>query len=574
MNKFINLIRFNHKSICIALILVVFTIINISLVYRTFYIDSSSNIHSTYEGYGDIPLHLTQISKFAFSQNFDLVDPIYYGSNLQYPFLFNFIRGILLSLTNSWTFSVLWPLFLIIIVNTILVYLIYSKILKNNWLAIVSMFTFFLGSGFNWVYSTFFNYNFYSFRLDMNYPLQNIDFAAPIITMINQHTFYFGLFLFLLATYLTIKLFESNELSYILFAILTVCIMPIGHTHSFLAIGILLISFVAIGLIFKEINFSRKIFIIGFVGAIIAIPQMFYLLAGKSVSNFTMFRLGWMVKEGIGAVNFPNGSVHSIFSLSFINFLWINLGLILPVFIFSLVILFVYLRKKLSIKDKNKDIFLISSFALSCFIIFVLVQLVQFQPWDFDDNKLLIYFLFFAAPLMVWALKYSLRNYHKIFVTILILISILITFSGIFDIYHRLKIAKQDLPVVFNGEDIKLADYIRSNIDENVLILTGTSHKNPVDSLAGRKVLLGYGGWLWTRGINYGKRQKEIADFFKSPTRESSLFRDYPIGYILYDESVKVQFGANSASLDKLFDRVYESGEYILYSFSKKADSK
>jgi hypothetical protein len=200
--------------------------------------------------------------------------------------------------------------------------------------------------------------------------------------------------------------------------------------------------------------------------------------------------------------------------------------------------------------------------------------LVQFQPWDFDDNKLLIYFLFFAAPLMVWALKYSLRNYHKIFVTILILISILITFSGIFDIYHRLKIAKQDLPVVFNGEDIKLADYIRSNIDENVLILTGTSHKNPVDSLAGRKVLLGYGGWLWTRGINYGKRQKEIADFFKSPTRESSLFRDYPIGYILYDESVKVQFGANSASLDKLFDRVYESGEYILYSFSKKADSK
>ncbi len=574
MNKFINLIRVNHKSICTALILAVFTLINISLVYRTFYIDSASNIHSTYEGYGDIPLHLTQISKFAFSQNFDLVDPIYYGSNLQYPFLFNFLRGILLSWTNSWTFSVLWPLFLIIIANTILVYLIYSKILKNSWLAIISMFVFFLGSGFNWIYSTFFNYNFSSFRLDMNYPLQNIDFAAPIITMINQHTFYFGLFLFLLATYLTIKLFESKKLSYILFAILTVCIIPISHTHSFVAIGILLISFVISGLLFKEINFSKKIFMVGFVGAIIAIPQMFYLLVGKSIGNFTMFRLGWMIKEGIGAVNFSNGALRSIFSLSFINFLWINLGLIFPLFIFGLVILFVYLRKNFPNKDKNEDMFFISSFTLSGFIIFILVQLVQFQPWDFDNNKLLVYFLFFAAPLMVWALKYSLRNYNKVFVTILISISILITLSGIFDIYYRLKISKQDLPVVFNAEDIKLADYIRKNIDENVLILTGTSHKNPIDSLAGMKVLLGYEGWLWTRGIDYSKRQKEISNFFKIPTRENSLFRDYPIGYILYDESVKVQFGANSASLDKLFDRVYQSGEYILYLFSKKVDSK
>jgi hypothetical protein len=390
--------------------------------------------------------------------------------------------------------------------------------------------------------------------------------------MINQHTFYFGLFLFLLTTYLIVKIFESNKLLYILIAILTVSIMPISHTHSFVAIGIFLISFVVIGLLFKEINFSKKVFIIGFAGAIIAIPQMFYLLSGKNVGNFTMFRLGWMIWDGIGAVNFPYGSVHSIFSLPFINFLWVNFGLILPMFIFSLVILIVYLHKNFFIKDKN--IFFIFTFALSSLIIFVLAQLIQFQPWDFDNNKLLVYFLFFTAPFMVWALKYSLRNHYKIFVTILILLTISITFSGLSDIYFRLKIPKQDLPVVFNVEEIKLADYIRKNIDENVLILTGMSHKNPVDSLAGRKVLLGYEGWLWTRGIDYSKRQKEIADFFNSPKRENSLFREYPIGYILYDESVKVQFGANSTALDKLFDRVYQGGEYILYSFSQKAGSK
>jgi len=406
----------------------------------------------------------------------------------------------------------------------------------------------------------------------MNYPLQNIDFAAPMITMINQHTFYFGLFLFLLTTYLIVKIFESNKLLHILIAILTVSIMPISHTHSFVAIGIFLISFVAIGVLFKEINFSKKVFIIGFAGAIIAIPQMFYLLSGKNVGNFTMFRLGWMIRDGIGAVNFPHGSVHSVFSLPFINFLWVNFGLVLPMFIFSLVILIVYLHKNLFIRDKNT--FFIFTFALSSLIIFVLVQLIQFQPWDFDNNKLLVYFLFFTAPFMVWALKYSLRNHYKIFVTILILLTILVTFSGLLDLYFRLKIPKQDLPVVFNAEEIKLADYIRKNIDENILILTGMSHKNPVDSLAGRKVLLGYEGWLWTRGIDYSKRQKEITDFFNSPKRENSLFREYPIGYILYDESVKVQFGANSTALDKLFDRVYQSGEYILYSFSQKTGSK
>jgi hypothetical protein len=406
----------------------------------------------------------------------------------------------------------------------------------------------------------------------MNYPLQNIDFAPPMITMINQHTFYLGLFLFLLATYLIIKLFDSNKFLYILIAILIVSIMPISHTHSFVAMGILLISFVAGGALFKEIDFSKKVFMIGFVGAVMAVPQMFYLLSGKSIGNFTMFRLGWMIRDGVGAVNFPNGSIHSVFSLPFVNFLWINLGLIIPMFIFGLVVLITYLRNNLFIKDRN--MFFLSVFALSGLIMFVLVQLIQFQPWDFDNNKLLVYFLFFIAPFIVWTLQYSLRNYRKIFVTILISITILITLSGVFDIYYRLKIAKQDLPVVFNIEEIKLADYIRKNIDENVLILTGMSHKNPVDSLAGRKVLLGYDGWLWTRGIDYSQRQKEVYNFFKFPTREDKIFKDYPIGYILYDESVKAQFGANSAALDKLFDRVYEGGEYILYSVPKQVNSK
>jgi hypothetical protein len=84
--------------------------------------------------------------------------------------------------------------------------------------------------------------------------------------------------------------------------------------------------------------------------------------------------------------------------------------------------------------------------------------------------------------------------------------------------------------------------------------------------LAGRQILEGYAGWLWSRGIDYADREKQIKDFYQSPTVDSSFLKEYKISHILVDQSVEEDYKITPDKFDKLFKREYVVGKYILYS--------
>src|SRR3989344_5913045 len=111
------------KLPCVAIILLgLLMVLHLALTSKTFFVKDDGSMRTASAGYGDIPLHLTQISKFAF-QSFDFEDPIYYGEKLHYPFLINLISGRLLRVTGWWNFSVMTPIYILIVANIVLAYL-------------------------------------------------------------------------------------------------------------------------------------------------------------------------------------------------------------------------------------------------------------------------------------------------------------------------------------------------------------------------------------------------------------------------------------------------------------------
>ena len=177
--------------------LVLFAWLHIALITRTFWFDADGDIRSTIAGYGDIPLHLTQISKFAYTNPFQLDEPIYYGERLSYPFVINLVSGLLLRMTNSWSFSVLFPPLIFTLISIWLLFAIYKKYLNKSWIAYTALVVFFLGTGFG-AYphisraiqehssigafvETLTKENVVTVTvLDAHYPNQNIDFGAPL----------------------------------------------------------------------------------------------------------------------------------------------------------------------------------------------------------------------------------------------------------------------------------------------------------------------------------------------------------------------------------------------------------
>lgn len=568
-----------------VIFLTLFGLLHSRLIANTFYVDEANNIHTTREGYGDIPLHLTQISKFAFADHFDLNEPIYYGAKLQYPFLLNFLRGRLLALTGAWTASVLWPVFALGLANIALLFLIYKKLLKNNGLAVVAFLIFFLGSGLGaWPYISeafashktiggfisAINGEYVSTinQIHAKYPDQNIAFGAPLsLVFVHQQTFFLGFFGFLLCLHLLLLTKASPKKSYFIGAGLVFGCLPLAHTHSFVAAAVVLFILMLLHLEKNSRPYLKKLLITSAIGIILALPQLAFLLSSKNTLNanadFARFRLGWMMEPGLGAVQFPTDE-RSIFSLSFLNYLWLNFGIILPLFLLCLALTLIFYHR---IRDENKSKLIL--FGLSGLLLFIAVQLIKFQPWDVDNNKLLVYFLFFGAPFIIWSLADVFRQRRYIQIPVIIIVLIFSTFSGVINLIPPLSLAKNDLPVIFNADARELAEFVRSNIKKENLILTNTTHLNPISSLAGRPVLEGYPGWLWTRGIKYAERDKEIKQFYRSPDPNNNLFKEYPISFILLDNSAPSENSAAEKTFDQLFPRVFKAGDYILYSALK-----
>ena len=544
----------------IVIFLGVLIILNLRIVANTFYFDLEGSICSTVEGYGDLPLHLSQISKFAYG-TFDLNEPIYFGSQLQYPFLFNFIRGILLLITKSWSIAVLWPLLILIIANIILTFLIYFCLTKNKILAYLSTIVFFLGSGLHWYYEFFKSKGVSTFYLDLQYPFQNISYGPTMISIVHQHTFHFGLFLFLIFVYCIIKYSFANKWANIV-SLIALVLLPISHIHSFVAASLFLIIYFIYQISKKDFVLAKKSFIIGVVGLFLSIPELYFLLKGRVGEGFGHFRLGWMIEAGFGSANF-HSSLHSIFSLDYLNFVWINFGLIIPLFILALV----YFRK---IKKMDIDFAKpkVSIFLFTGLAIFIIANLYQFQPWDYDNNKLIIYALFFASIVIMFAIFHLLLHFFgnkKTVYSILILITIFISLSGSIDLYRRFTIDRENLNVVFDRNALEMAQFIIENTDKTKTILSSDNHRNPAISLAGRQGLMGYDGWLWSRGIAYADRKEEVQKFFRNPEENLGIFSKYNIGYILVDNKIEEMAPKSIRYFDQNFEKMKQLQEYILY---------
>jgi hypothetical protein len=199
------------------------------------------------------------------------------------------------------------------------------------------------------------------------------------------------------------------------------------------------------------------------------------------------------------------------------------------------------------------------------FALLLAVMLVRFQPWDYDTNKILVYFQVLAAPVIVYLLMKIYERFKIAGIIIVMISSILLLYSGLLDNLPRLMVSKDNMPIIFDTSAQNMAEYIKTNISEQDQILTGNTHLNLVSSLTGREVVEGYPGWLWTRGIDYGSREEEIKSFYANPTLSDPIIAKYSIKYILLDSQTKYDFGANPAVFNQTFKKIYEIGDFSLY---------
>jgi len=93
----------------------------------------------------------------------------------------------------------------------------------------------------------------------------------------------------------------------------------------------------------------------------------------------------------------------------------------------------------------------------------------------------------------------------------------------------------------FTWEDAtaqSLAAQVEQRTPPDAVILTTGHHTDPLLTLAGRRTVMGYDGWLWSYGIDYRRRQADVAAMYQGcaagqrTCTATELLHFYAVSYV------------------------------------------
>lgn len=454
--------------------------------------------------YGDMCMHLSIISSISRQCFFPPEYSIFSGQLMSYPFLCDSVSSTFYTLGASLRLAYMLPMIPAFFSVASGVYLLFEDWFRNNKKAVLAFVLFFLGGGFGFAY--FINgiaqnpYNFTRiftafYETPTNLVGENIRWVNVIADMlIPQRATLFGWsVLFPCLLLLRRAALDGEDW---LFPPLGVMagLLPLIHTHSFLALGLVSIPWF-IRSIRKTIA-PKKFLLYGIIAVIIAAPQLL-LFTFKSAGDFLTLNFNWSNETD--------------------TFLWFyikNLGLIfllLPVAF-------------ISAKENDRLTW------YGVLLLWVLAEFIQFQPNPYDNNKLLFIWYAFSSGLVASFLVdvYPKLEGIKGRRLLAVITVVAMTLSGVLTIGREL-VSEYE---VFSEGEVEAARFIEENTPADALFLTTTNHNNAVASLTGRSIVCGSASYLYYHGYDTYQREQDIRAMFEYPVESADLYKKYGVDYI------------------------------------------
>jgi uncharacterized membrane protein len=207
----------------------------------------------------------------------------------------------------------------------------------------------------------------------------------------------------------------------------------------------------------------------------------------------------------------------------------------------------------------------VKTFYLAFFGLFVVSNILVFQPNDWDNIKLFVWWFLLSCVLAGFFLEQLWRRYSWRGAFVAILLFALMTATGAASVYRELHLSW----LMFSREDLELGEFVRDHTRKDALFLTSDKPNNPVACLGGRRILMGYRGWLWTHAINYREREQDIMAMYSGSDRARDILTRYSVDYVLIEQDKVADFHENQGFFAANSRPVYSSAHYILFEVAR-----
>ncbi len=574
------------------------------------------------KGWGDGAYHMDMIQVLAQSQPFALNHPIAGGTPLTYTFFINFVSALFLKMGSS--FALAWHLPLFVFAAGIVAGLcnIGKLLLKRTSLQIAFIAIVLFGGGLGIFLAPQNDQGLASIITDPQYEYthmdvrtggkpseaeidKNIVWITPAISFFSHQRSFMpaaALAFLFLAGILTYWKTDKIWLWFVLIGFI-----PLSHLHTTVAMGI----FAIVIFLFNfspslraqrsnpvdrlprsrwSLAMTKTVFLPIAIGIIIALPQLLFLLSNSVFSSPTppadgsssplALWFGWMTCAH--NTNWLACDPNTAGTDTNVIWFWLkNFGIVFAAWAASLLFI-----KKIKASSPLLAIFISGS------IIFIMGNILKFQPWEFDNNKLLFYWWFVAALVFVYLLERSIGNRSSAspnrsqasatdFILrgiayglsiILILTSLA---SGAVDVLTRTKLGinpnMNETHFGYYGNDVHgIVSFIKQQTPSNAVIISSSYANQFIPMTTGRALYLGFEGWLWTQGrAQTGSLRRSVIHQFLQTGNPSEVCADGAT-HIFVDTTFHQEYAGfitENISLTQT-KKVFEDGVKALYELN------
>lgn len=549
--------------------------------------------------YGDMNMHLGFITSIAKQQTFPPEYSLFPGQKLSYPFLSDSISSSLYLMGASLRCAYIVPMLVAIMQILCGFYCFMKNWLKKSAAATISFVLFFVNGGLGFVHflnaenlsKNFTDFYFTPTSLgDYNYR-----FAQIVVNMlIPQRATLFGWAVLFPLLGLVYYAWKKKSTKVFAIAGIFAGALPMIHTHSFLALGMVCVMWllcdlckspekstalmllmpvgVAVLDVVRRINdvngwFEENGLYIVFFGIfILCLTLGRYII--KRISDNTwksylktwgvflipviLFALPQLVYWTFGQAT-GEGFVRSHFNWSnsaddYIFFYLKNIGV--PFILFF--------PAWITAKKEKREV------ASPLLLIFFVAEFVVFQPNEYDNNKLLFIAFFFLCGMVA---DYVVSLYEKKWnypakIAAGALLTVLCTVSAILTM-GREWVSKYTL---YPSNEVAACYYVEENVEEDGVFLTANNHNNAIASLTGRSIVCGSGSFLYYHGIDTREREADLRSMYENPLGSAELFDKYNVSYIFIGNNELQQYGIDTEGIRQIADCIFDMNGVSLYA--------
>ncbi len=487
--------------------------------------------------WGDWPVHLGIVSSFVYGANFPPEHPRFAGHAFGYHYLSDMTAATGVTLGMDPGGALALHSYVLCVLVAIGLYAFARRLTRDRGAATLALVLFLLGGGLGWLAT--------AAAVDQTHDLigtlttmawerhvkdtLNMQFVNMFFGfMASQRAFLYGLPLaFAIVSTLLVAVRRADVRLFVLAGVIA-GLLPLAHLGTLLALAIVTP--------FLFLLFPSRAWLAFFaVWMAIAVPQLLPQLGGGSGAlASTRIQLGW--------VSAPDAW----------PWFWLkNLGWFVPLLLAGLA------ARRVMPERAHRFMWAFMS-------LFVAVNVAVFQPWDWDDHKLLVYW-FLAVSVVVAALLARVWRRHPDLGARTLVAGVVVSMvlSGVLEDIGTLQ--GQSRYRMLTADQVTLAAEVRARTDPNALFISGMENHDPIAMLTGRRIYVGYANWLWTEGIPYEERTAEALAIYRNAPGSEARLAARGIDYVVIGPHERDQLGADEAAFKARYPVLVQVGDWTVY---------